>query len=138
MTKRGTRASVAGRVSPCWPWARRFTRQASSRLRPRAEAERSPGAGDGRRAWLSADLRRQDPDGMGRKPTYWRAENGALVGEITPETVIKSNTFIIWRGGRPKDFDLKLDYRITAAGNSGINYRSAQVPDPVTPPTSSR
>lgn len=66
-------------------------------------------------------------------PNYWRAENGALVGEITPATVIKSNTFIIWRGGRPKDFELKLDYRITAEGNSGINYRSAVVPDPVTP-----
>jgi hypothetical protein len=64
---------------------------------------------------------------------YWRAENGAIVGEITPETVIKSNTFIVWRGGRPRDFELKLDYRITAAGNSGINYRSAIVPDPVTP-----
>ena len=66
-------------------------------------------------------------------PTYWRVENGALVGEITPATVIKSNTFIIWRGGRPKDFELKLDYRITPEGNSGINYRSAVVPDPVTP-----
>lgn len=65
--------------------------------------------------------------------TYWRAENGALVGEITPETVLKSNTFIIWRGGRPRDFELKLDYRITPDGNSGINYRSTVVPDPVTP-----
>lgn len=64
--------------------------------------------------------------------TYWRVEQGALVGEITPATVIKSNTFIIWRGGRPKDFELKLDYRITPEGNSGINYRSAVVPDPVT------
>jgi Domain of Unknown Function (DUF1080) len=64
---------------------------------------------------------------------YWRAENGVLVGEITPATVIKSNTFIIWTGGRPQDFELKLDYRITAGGNSGINYRSARVPDPVTP-----
>ena len=66
-------------------------------------------------------------------PKYWRAENGALVGEITPAAVIKSNTFIIWRGGRPKDFDLKLDYRISPEGNSGINYRSVVVPDPVTP-----
>lgn len=66
-------------------------------------------------------------------PTYWRVEDGALVGEITPATVIKSNTFIIWNGGKPKDFELKLDYRITAGGNSGINYRSAVVPDPVTP-----
>lgn len=66
-------------------------------------------------------------------PKYWRAENGVLVGEITPATVIKSNTFIIWRGGRPRDFELKLDYRITPTGNSGINYRSASVPDTVTP-----
>src|SRR5262245_9315724 len=66
-------------------------------------------------------------------PTYWRAENGSLVGEITPQTVIKSNTFIVWRGGQPKDFELKLDYRITPDGNSGINYRSAVVPDTVTP-----
>jgi hypothetical protein len=66
-------------------------------------------------------------------PTYWRVESGALVGEITAETVIKSNTFIIWRGGTPADFELKLDYRITEAGNSGINYRSVVVADPVTP-----
>lgn len=66
-------------------------------------------------------------------PKYWRVENGTLVGEITPDTVLKSNTFIVWRGGRPRDFELKLEYRITAGGNSGINYRSAIVPDPVTP-----
>ena len=66
-------------------------------------------------------------------PTYWRVEGGAIVGEITPATIVKSNTFVVWRGGRPKDFELKLDVRITPAGNSGINYRSASVPDPVTP-----
>jgi 3-keto-disaccharide hydrolase len=66
-------------------------------------------------------------------PKYWRVQDGVLVGEITPASIVKSNTFLIWRGGRPKDFELKLDYRITPAGNSGINYRSASVPDPVTP-----
>lgn len=66
-------------------------------------------------------------------PAYWRVENGAIVGEITPETIVKSNTFVIWQGGRPRDFELKLDYRITEAGNSGINYRSVVVADPVTP-----
>ena len=66
-------------------------------------------------------------------PTYWRAENGSIVGEITPSTVIKSNTFLVWRGGRPRDFELKLDYRITPDGNSGINYRSTVIPDAVTP-----
>ena len=65
-------------------------------------------------------------------PAYWRVENGSIVGEITPATVIKSNTFVIWSGGKPRDFELKLDYRITLEGNSGVNYRSAVVPDPVT------
>jgi hypothetical protein len=72
-------------------------------------------------------------DGWEGNAKYWRVENGLLTGEITPETVLKSNTFIIWKGGAPKDFELKLDFRITSAGNSGINYRSAVVPDPVTP-----
>jgi hypothetical protein len=71
-------------------------------------------------------------DGWEGNPAYWRVENGSIVGEITPATVIKSNTFVIWRGGKPKDFELKLEYRITAEGNSGVNYRSAVVPDPVT------
>ena len=72
-------------------------------------------------------------DGWEGNPKYWRVEDGALIGEITPDTIIKSNTFIIWRGGAPKDFELKADYRITASGNSGINYRSVVVPDTVTP-----
>ena len=66
-------------------------------------------------------------------PRYWRVEDGALTGEITPETVVKSNTFIIWQGGAPRDFELKVDYRITSAGNSGINYRSEVIADAVTP-----
>jgi hypothetical protein len=72
-------------------------------------------------------------DGWEGDPKYWRVEEGALVGEITPETIIKSNTFIIWKGGAPADFELKADYRITSGGNSGINYRSVVVPDMVTP-----
>jgi hypothetical protein len=63
-------------------------------------------------------------DGWDGNPTYWRVEDGCLVGEVTPETVLKQNTFIIWRGGAPRDFELKLDFRITAEGNSGVNYRS--------------
>jgi hypothetical protein len=64
---------------------------------------------------------------------YWRAADGIMTGEITPETLIKSNTFLIWRGGEPENFELKVDYRITPGGNSGVNYRSVVVPDKVTP-----
>jgi hypothetical protein len=67
-------------------------------------------------------------DGWDGDPNYWRVENGCLVGEVTPETVLEQNTFIIWRGGTTHDFELKVDVRITAAGNSGINYRSVPFP----------
>jgi hypothetical protein len=60
---------------------------------------------------------------------YWRAENGSLVGEITPETLLKTNSFIIWQGGQPGDFELKGSFKITEKGNSGINYRSEQLTD---------
>jgi len=72
-------------------------------------------------------------DGWEGDATFWRVEGGTIVGEITPDTVIASNTFLVWRGGRPKDFELKLEYRITSEGNSGVNYRSVIVDDPVTP-----
>ena len=66
-------------------------------------------------------------------PKFWRVEAGALVGEITPGNEIKRNTFIIWRGGErggmPGDFELKLQYRISGKGNSGINYRSVEMDD---------
>lgn len=58
---------------------------------------------------------------------FWRPENGSLVGETTVEKPLKSNTFLVWRGGAPKDFELKLDYRINAT-NSGVQYRSSEVP----------
>jgi hypothetical protein len=60
-------------------------------------------------------------------PKYWRVENGCLVGEVTPETLLKQNSFIIWRGGTTRDFELKVEYRVSARGNSGINYRSEQI-----------
>jgi Domain of Unknown Function (DUF1080) len=59
---------------------------------------------------------------------YWRVENGEIVGESTTEKPLKSNTFLIWRGGQPKDFELKLEYRINST-NSGIQYRSVELQD---------
>jgi hypothetical protein len=60
-------------------------------------------------------------------PAFWRADNGALVGETTAANPLKENTFLIWKGGEPKDFELKLEYRINAT-NSGIQIRSQRLP----------
>ena len=56
--------------------------------------------------------------------TYWRIEDSVLVGEVTNETILKRNSFIIYEKEQPSDFELKLEYRISELGNSGINYRS--------------
>jgi hypothetical protein len=61
-------------------------------------------------------------------PLFWRVENGALVGQTTAEKQPKQNTFLIWRGGTPGDFELKCDFKLTGF-NSGIQYRSVELPD---------
>lgn len=60
-------------------------------------------------------------------PEYWKAVDGVLVGEVRADNLLKQNSFIIWRGGELADFELKLEYRVSAEGNSGINYRSSEV-----------
>jgi hypothetical protein len=61
-------------------------------------------------------------------PAFWRVENGAIVGETKPNLMPKQNTFLIWRGGAPGDFELYAEYRLTG-GNSGIQYRSSELRD---------
>ena len=66
-------------------------------------------------------------NGWDGDPTFWRAEAGSIVGETTPEKVVKVNNFLIWRGGTLKDFELKVEFRLSGT-NSGIQYRSTELP----------
>jgi len=67
-------------------------------------------------------------NGWDGDPAYWRVESGTIVGETKPGAIPKQNTFLIWRGGSPPDFELRAEYRLTG-GNSGIQYRSTELPD---------
>lgn len=69
----------------------------------------------------------QTLDNWSYDPVYWKVSQGCIVGEVTPETLLERNSFIVWKGGTPADFELKLEYRVSDQGNSGINYRSAPV-----------
>jgi hypothetical protein len=69
----------------------------------------------------------QSLDGWDGDPVYWSVKDGTIIGVVTPETILERNTFLIWREGFTEDFELKLEYRISAEGNSGINYRSEEV-----------
>jgi 3-keto-disaccharide hydrolase len=60
-------------------------------------------------------------------PSFWKVANGAIVGESTPTNAVKENTFLIWRGGEPRDFELKVQFKINST-NSGIQIRSVHLP----------
>jgi hypothetical protein len=60
-------------------------------------------------------------------PEYWSVKDGCLTG-VTDGT-LKYNRFIIWRGGKLKNFELRVQVKVTPGGNSGINYRSQHRPD---------
>lgn len=58
--------------------------------------------------------------------SFWSVENGVIVGESTEENPVVHNGFLIWEGGEPADFEMKLEFRFTGEwGNSGLQYRSA-------------
>jgi hypothetical protein len=67
-------------------------------------------------------------EGWDGDPKFWRVEEGTITGQTTAENPTDGNTFLIWRGGETKHFHLKLEYKIVG-GNSGIQYRSFEVPE---------
>lgn len=69
----------------------------------------------------------KDLSGWVGDSTYWSVKEGTLVGEVTPETILERNSFIIYEKAQPSNFELKLEYKISNSGNSGINYRSERI-----------
>jgi hypothetical protein len=65
----------------------------------------------------------KDLTGWKGQPEFWSVEDGAIAGKSTEACPVKENTFLIWQGGEPGDFELRLKYKLLA-GNSGIQYRS--------------
>lgn len=65
----------------------------------------------------------RDLTGWEGDPRLWTATAGVIRGETTFSALPKGNTFLIWRAGVLKDFELKLQFRIQN-GNSGVQYRS--------------
>ncbi len=57
----------------------------------------------------------------------WHVEDGAIVGVSTSEHPV-GTTNIIWRGGEPANFELKVEMKLEGEGaNGGIQYRSSNV-----------
>src|SRR3954463_10415582 len=61
--------------------------------------------------------------GWDGNPQFWRVENGAIVGESTPENP-SGNSYIAYRDMVAKDFTLKFEMKVEGTGGSGFQYRS--------------
>ncbi|MDA1045899.1 MAG: sulfatase-like hydrolase/transferase [Verrucomicrobia bacterium] len=58
---------------------------------------------------------------------FWSLKNGVLTGKA--DGTLKMNHFITWKVATVRNFDLKVKVRVSAGGNSGIQYRSAHAPE---------
>jgi hypothetical protein len=76
--------------------------------------------------------------GWDGNPKFWRVEDGAIVGESTPQNP-SGNNYLVYRDVDAKDFTLKFEIKIEGDGGSGMQYRSktglpwlARIPENVT------
>ncbi|TWU24270.1 Arylsulfatase [Novipirellula galeiformis] len=60
-------------------------------------------------------------------PQYWSVQEGALTG--VTDGSLKSNRFITWENSTIRNFDLRVKVKVTAGGNSGLQYRGTSRPD---------
>ncbi len=71
-------------------------------------------------------------DGWTGEPGRWRVEDGHIIGQWTEGNRPKENTFLIWEGGQPADFELRFRFKFDSPqGNSGIQIRSERLHDHV-------
>ncbi|WP_345327865.1 sulfatase-like hydrolase/transferase [Novipirellula rosea] len=58
---------------------------------------------------------------------YWSVQDGALTG--VTDGSLKMNRFITWKNSTIRNFDLRVKVKVTAGGNSGLQYRGTSRPD---------
>ena len=62
-------------------------------------------------------------DGWDGDPSIWHVQGGDIVGVHKAGTNL-NNTYLVYRGVKAKNFDLKLEIMDSGAGGSGVQYRS--------------
>jgi hypothetical protein len=72
----------------------------------------------------------KDLTGWEGLPGAWSVVDGAITAESTPAKPCKHPHYLMWRGGKPGDFELRTDFRLQGpGGNSGIQFRSRELPN---------
>lgn len=70
----------------------------------------------------------RDLSGWEGDRAWWGVEEGAITAQSTPDKPCTRATYLMWRDGRPGDFEMRLEYRLVG-GNSGVQFRSREIPD---------
>lgn len=65
----------------------------------------------------------KDLSGWIGREDLWSAEDGQIVGRTVAEKPLQQNTFLIYTGSEPADFELTFQFKIEST-NSGVQYRS--------------
>ncbi len=83
-----------------------------------------PAAGKGTSLFNGKDL-----SGWEGAPGWWTVEDGALTAQSTPEKPCTECNYLVWKGGKPADFELTCDFKLSASANSGVQIRSETRPN---------
>jgi len=89
-----------------------------------ADPTPAPVAGKGTSLFNGKDL-----SGWEGAPGWWTVEDGALTAQSTPEKPCTECNYLVWKGGKPADFELTCDFKLSASANSGVQIRSETRPN---------
>lgn len=70
----------------------------------------------------------KDLTGWDGAPGWWHVEDGALTAQSTPEKPCRECNYLVWTGGQPTNFELNVEFKLSAAANSGVQIRSTALP----------
>lgn len=114
--------------------ALRLMRARTDALRDSYGGPYSPEAFPSRNAMKVAEAKRESLfdgkslDGWKGSRKLWSVKDGVIFGATSDEDPIPYNTFLIWEGKPVQNFELSLKLRMSGKNNSGIQYRSRELP----------
>ena len=117
-----TTARVAEVGGPLDPLKGEF--QASTVPHPEASAAVTVTPGDD--GWVSL-FNGKSLNGWAGDPKYWSVKDGAITG--TTDGSLEMNHFLTWKGSTIRNFEIQVKVKVSAGGNSGIQYRGTCRPD---------
>lgn len=70
----------------------------------------------------------KDLTGWDGEPGWWKVEDGALTAQSTAEKPCTACNYLLWTGSQPTNFELNVEFKLSAGANSGVQIRSKALP----------